>query len=79
MEKAVEKILTQALQTKPKDRAFIAERLISSLDTEADLNVEIAWQNEISNRIKEVDNGIVDCLPWEVVRERLRRNSVVTG
>ena len=79
MDKAVEKIITQALQTSPKDRAVIAERLISSLDTEADLDVEVAWQQEIHRRVMEVDKGVVDCIPWEVVRERLRRNGVVTG
>ena len=79
MDKAVEEIITQALQTSPKNRAVIAERLISSLDTVADLDVEVAWQEEIHRRVMEVDKGVVVCVPWEVVRERLRRNSVVTG
>ena len=79
LDKAVEKIITQALQTTPKNRAIIAERLISSLDPEADLDVELAWQEEIHRRVIEVDKGVVDCIPWEVVRERLRRNGVVTG
>lgn len=79
MDKAVKKIITQALQTPPKDRDVIAERFISSLDTEADLDVEVAWQQEIHRRVMEVDKGVVDCIPWEVVPERLRRNGVVTG
>ena len=79
MDKAVEKIITQALQVTPKDRAIIAERLISSLDTVADFDVEVAWQKEIQRRVMEVDKGVVDCIPWEVVRERLRRNAVVGG
>lgn len=79
MDKAVEEIITQALQTSPKDRATIAERLIASLDTVADLNVEVAWQQEIHRRVMEVDKGVVDCIPWEEFRERLRRNAVVTG
>ena len=79
MDKAVEKIITQALQTSPKDRAVIAERLISSLDTVADLDVEVTWQEEINRRVMEVDKGVVVCVPWEVVRERLRRNAVVTA
>ena len=79
LDKAEEKIITQALKTTPKDRAIIAERLISSLDTEADLDVEVAWQEEIHRRVMEVDKGVVDCIPWEEVRDRLRRNGVVTG
>jgi len=43
MNKVVEKIVAQALQAPPKDRAAIAERLISSLDGATDLDIEVAW------------------------------------
>lgn len=76
MDKTVEKIIAQALQKPPKDRAIIAERLISSLDIVRDLDVEIAWQEEIQRRVAEVDKGDVDCIPWEVVRQRLRGNTI---
>jgi len=78
MNQAVEKIITQALRTPLKDRAVIAERLISSLDPATDLDVEIAWQEEIHRRVTEVDKGVVNCIPWEVVQQRLRRNAVAT-
>jgi putative addiction module component (TIGR02574 family) len=59
----------------PKERAAVAERLIASLDTEMDWDVEIAWQQEVQRRIEEIDKGEVVCLPWEQVLERLRGNS----
>jgi putative addiction module component (TIGR02574 family) len=67
----VEGIIEQALKKPEKERALIAERLISSLDSANDKDVELAWQKEIEKRLKEIDSGIVRCIPWEDVRERL--------
>lgn len=78
MDKTVEEIIVQALQKPLKDRAIIAERLISSLDTVRDLDVEIAWQEEIQRRVAEVDKGDVDCITWEVVRQRLIGDTIAT-
>ncbi|MDI6734898.1 MAG: addiction module protein [bacterium] len=78
MNTTVEKIMTQALQIPPEERAVISEQLLSSLETVIDLDVEVAWQEEIQRRLREVDKGNVVCIPWEVVRERLRRNIVAT-
>jgi putative addiction module component (TIGR02574 family) len=75
MSAAVESILAQAMQMPAQDRAAIAERLISSLDTETDWDVEIAWQQEVQRRVDEVERGEVVCLPWEQVLQRLRKNS----
>ncbi len=53
-----------------KERAAIAEQLIRSLDGPADDDVEIAWQKEIQKRIEEIDNGEVELIPWEEIREK---------
>ena len=58
----------------PKDRAAIAERLIVSLDAQVEYDVEGAWQREIQRRSAEIKRGEVVCIPWEEVRERLRKN-----
>jgi len=76
MDETVEKIIAQALQKPPKDRAIIADRLISSLDTVRDVDIEIAWQEEIQQRVAEADKGEVDWIPWEVVRKRMRGNTI---
>jgi len=75
MSTAIEQVLTQALQMPPQDRAMIAERLLASLDTEVDWEVEVAWQQEAQRRIEEIDRGEVVCLPWEQVMNRLRGNA----
>jgi hypothetical protein len=67
----VEGIIDQALKKHEKERALIAERLISSLDSTNDKDVELAWQKEIEKSLKEIDSGIVRCIPREDVREQL--------
>ncbi len=75
MSTIVDNVLAQALQMPPKERATIAERLLASLDTVADEEVEKAWQQEVQRRLAEIDNGEVVCLPWEQVLQRLRGNA----
>ena len=68
-----DRILTRALELAAPDRARVAERLIVSLEPEIDHDVESAWQQEIQRRLGEIDRGEVACVPWEEVRERLRK------
>jgi len=79
MDTLVEGIIAQALPMPPKIRATIAERLLSSLDLEPDLDVELAWQQEVQRRIVEVEKDEVVCIPWEQVLQRLRGNAHVAG
>ena len=58
---AVETLEAQALQLSPSDRARLIERLISSLDT--DPEVEEAWAAEVERRNAEIVNGTVSLLP----------------
>jgi putative addiction module component (TIGR02574 family) len=52
-----------------------AERLIASLDTDTDTEVETAWQQEVQQRLRAVENGEVTLLSWEQVRRKLRGGS----
>ena len=71
----VDRIIDQALQQPEKERARIAEKLISSLGQTTDLDVELAWQREIGKRLKEIDSEAVECIPWEEVRNKLYENA----
>lgn len=75
MNPVAERILAEALQISPQDRAQIAERLIASLETDIDLDVETAWQQEVQQRLRAVENGEVTLLSWEEVRAKLRGGS----
>lgn len=69
-----DEILIKALKQTETERARIAETLIASLDAPLDREVERAWQIEIDNRLRQIDAGVVKCIPWEEVRDRLYRN-----
>lgn len=61
-------VLEEALKLTPQERAEIAARLIESLDSQADEDVESAWNAEIARRIQHVDSGSVRMIPWSEAR-----------
>ncbi len=71
----VDTVLSRALRMSEHERTAIAERLIASLDDSPEIDVEQAWQEEVRQRVGELDSGIVTCIPWEEVRRRLRETS----
>ena len=56
-------ILDDALGLPQQARAFLAERLLESLDIEADFGISDAWRAEISRRCAEIDDGSVKLIP----------------
>jgi putative addiction module component (TIGR02574 family) len=72
-----DQILNSALKQTDTERARIAEVLIASLDAPPDLDIERAWQVEIDSRLRQIDSGVVKCIPWEDVRDRLARKADV--
>lgn len=74
-------ILDTALHLPDRERARIAERLISSLDptVESGAEVELAWQEEVERRLAQIDRGEVQCVPWEEVRDQLRGEYCARG
>jgi len=67
-----QKILNDALSLPEKDRAFIAHHLLSSLDASTDYEIELAWQQEIEQRLRQVDNEAVELISWEEVKKRIK-------
>jgi putative addiction module component (TIGR02574 family) len=58
-------IIDKALLLQDRERAQIAEQLISSLDrvVAPSREVELAWQQEIERRLNQIDSGEVKCCP----------------
>ena len=54
------RIVTEALGLSPQARAFVAEKLIESLDATSAAGLSPAWRDEIRRRSREVDEGLVD-------------------
>ena len=60
MSKTADKIVAEALGLSRQARAFVAERLIESLDADPGTEISAAWRDEIKKRCREVDEGLVE-------------------
>jgi putative addiction module component (TIGR02574 family) len=65
-------LLKHALTLSERERAELASSLIDSLDPTVDADVELAWQEEITRRLEEIESGRVKSIPWEEVRRKGR-------
>jgi putative addiction module component (TIGR02574 family) len=74
-----EQILQQALALPPEDRAEVVDRLLASLQTPPDPNLDELWAREAEDRLDAFDRGELDAVPAEEVlaridRQRAKRN-----
>jgi len=60
MSMTADKIVSEALALSAQARAFVAERLIESLDAAPGTEISPAWRDEIKKRCREVDEGLVE-------------------
>jgi putative addiction module component (TIGR02574 family) len=63
----IETISHEALLLPPQERAQLAEQLLSSLDTLTETEVEQLWFQEAVRRADEMDSGLVQRIPADVV------------
>ncbi|MDD1745314.1 MAG: addiction module protein [Candidatus Methanoperedens sp.] len=59
MNTAIDTIIAEVLSLSPQARAFVAEKLIESLDSEQEVILSPAWKEEVRKRCREIDEGIV--------------------
>jgi putative addiction module component (TIGR02574 family) len=71
MKQDVAEILKKALELPPEARAAIAGSLLDSLDQTVDEDAESAWEQEVLMRLKEIDEGKVNMVPWSEARRRI--------
>jgi len=72
MERQAGEVLKDALALPTEARAALIDSLIESLDEVVDEGSEEIWKSEIDRRIREIDSGAVQMIPWDVARKRLR-------
>lgn len=63
---------SKALKLPRKQRAHLAERLLSSLDQESDPDAESLWLEEAEHRLDELESGKVAGIPAKKVFEKAR-------
>ncbi|HEW79064.1 MAG TPA: addiction module antitoxin RelB [Phycisphaerales bacterium] len=67
MSKTAEQLIYEVLHLPSQQRAFIAEKLLESLDYDQDFQLSEEWKGEIKRRCKEIDDGLVELIPAEKV------------
>lgn len=72
MTKPAERLLEEALQLAPNERARIAAELLSSLDAEQD-DVRAAWAAEIARRAADADAEPDDEEDWRTALNDIRQ------
>jgi putative addiction module component (TIGR02574 family) len=71
MKQNIAEILKEALKLPQEARAALAGTLIDSLDETVDRDAESAWEAEIITRLKEIDEGKVNLVPWAEARAKI--------
>lgn len=71
MTNTTERLLTEALRLSDSERAELAARLIESLESETDSDVDAAWAAEIERRCEALDSGTAVTSDWSDVRRRI--------
>ena len=64
----IETIRREALSLPVQERAQLAEQLLSSLDSLSETEIEKLWFQEAARRAAELDQGLVQRIPVDVVR-----------
>jgi putative addiction module component (TIGR02574 family) len=67
----VAQLFRDASELSESERADLAGLLIESLESERDAGVDEAWAAEIGRRVRELESGTVQGIPWERVRAEL--------
>ncbi len=64
-------LLQKALALPEGERMALVRVLIESFDGPADVDVERAWEEEISRRASDLDSGKAKTVSWEEVQQRI--------
>lgn len=72
------KLRDEVLRLPLEARARLVDELLGSLDDEDEIDPAehgAAWSSEIAERLRAVDAGEVQAVPWSEARQRITRES----
>ena len=72
MSALLEQLRTEALSLSASERRKLIHDLVDSLSAQGDVAIEAAWEDEIARRIREVEEGKVECVSHDEVMARAR-------
>ena len=67
------KVLAEALDLSPVERATLVEALLSSFDFPKRQEVDTLWAKEVEDRIDAYEQGKLQASPADVVFDRLKK------
>jgi putative addiction module component (TIGR02574 family) len=70
-----EKLIEEAKKLSEADRIRLAERILATLDGEPDSGAAEAWAREIERRSREIEEGLVEPVPWSEVKKAAARKA----
>jgi putative addiction module component (TIGR02574 family) len=70
MPMTAQQVASEAMKLSPEERADLADKLWLSVNSQED--VDAAWEIEIERRMRQIDTGEVEMIPWETVMANLR-------
>ena len=62
------KLFESALSLDDQERAELVGLLLSSFEDYADDDADLAWKDEVSRRVAELDSGVVQMITWSQVK-----------
>ena len=69
------KLFESALGLDDQERAELVGLLLSSFEDYADNDANLAWKDEVSRRVAELDSGVVQTINWSRVRSEAFKTS----
>jgi putative addiction module component (TIGR02574 family) len=63
MSRQGDQILEEVLSLPPTERAELADRLLTSLDSDAQRKIDESWAAEVEERLEALDRGEIEAIP----------------
>lgn len=64
MATSAKRLFESALSLDDQERAELIGLLLGSFENDADDGVNLAWKEEVSRRVAELDSGVVQMITW---------------
>ncbi len=72
MSAAFKQVIDNIKELTTKERALVAQCLISSLDTKQEQGVDEAWAALAERRLQELESGAVKAVSWQEIKGGLK-------
>lgn len=73
MTQTARNIVKAAVQLGEKERFEVVERLLASLDSQSEKQVDSAWAIEVEQRSRQIKQGVVRAISWSAVKSKARK------